>query len=135
MSWQPSKLCVSILPDSLDHVWELLENCASADIIELRLDHLGMIPFKEVLKRPNKPLIITLRLPQEEGFWKGTEAERAQIFQQAVNEGIDYVDIEWKSAPSLLAQLTLSAKTATILWTSSERFPFCAARALLPFGH
>ena len=115
MSWQPSKLCVSILPDSLDHVWELLENCASADIIELRLDHLGMIPFKEVLKRSNKPLIITLRLPQEEGFWKGTEAERAQIFQQAVNEGIDYVDIEWKSAPSLLAQLTLSAKTATII--------------------
>ena len=115
MPWQPSKLCVSILPASLDHVWELLENCARADIIELRLDYLGMIPFREVIKRAGKPLIITLRLSQEEGYWKGTETERAQIFQKAVYDGVDYVDIEWKSAPRLLNQLTLSSKTALII--------------------
>ena len=115
MPWQPSKLCLSLLPESLDQLWKFLEHSGKADIIELRLDHLGMIPFKEVHKRIGKPLIITLRLPAEGGFWRGTETERVRIFQQAAHDKVDFLDIEWKTASNLLRDLQLSSKTSIII--------------------
>jgi len=114
MSWQLSKLCVSLLPESLDHLQALLKRCVKADLIELRLDHIGQIPFKEVRQQAGKPLIITVRLASEGGFWKGNEKSRREIFQQAANAGMDYLDIEYISA-ALLQDLEISPPTSLII--------------------
>jgi 3-dehydroquinate dehydratase/shikimate dehydrogenase len=93
----------------------MLKDIDRADILELRLDHLGMIPFAELKERTKKHIIVTIRIPAEGGFWKGTETERVKIFQQAVNDQIDFLDIEWNIAPNLLNELTLPPKTKIII--------------------
>jgi len=115
MPWQPSKLCVSLLPESQDHLEKLLGQCSKADMIELRLDHVGQIPFKKIRDDTGKPLIITVRLISEGGYWKGNEESRLEIFQQAAGAGMDYLDIEYTSAKGLLEKLRISPPTSLII--------------------
>lgn len=115
MPWQPSKLCVSLLPESIDHLHNLLRQCGKADMIELRLDHVGQIPFHKVRDDVAKPLIITVRPVTEGGYWKGSDDTRLKIFQRAVDAKMDYLDIEYISANEILSRLQISRPTSLII--------------------
>jgi 3-dehydroquinate dehydratase/shikimate dehydrogenase len=115
MPWQPLKLCVSLLPESLQDLYQLSHGTEAADLIELRLDILGKIPFEEVLTKLRKPLIVTVREPEEGGFWKGTEQEKNEIFISAIKAGVQYLDIEWQKASQILNQISFGNKTQLIL--------------------
>jgi 3-dehydroquinate dehydratase type I len=115
MPWQPLKLCVSLLPETLQELYQLSHGTEATDLIELRLDILGKIPFEKVLAKFRKSLIVTVREPEEGGFWKGTEEEKIEIFRSAIEANIQYLDIEWKRAPQILNQLTIGDKTRLIL--------------------
>lgn len=64
------------------------------DVYELRLDYLESVHLPSLLEKHNLPVLATLRLPQDGGFWKGSEAERIRLLEQADDLGADYIDIE-----------------------------------------
>jgi 3-dehydroquinate dehydratase/shikimate dehydrogenase len=115
MPFQPLKLCVSLLPQNIQQVQQLISGTDEADLVELRLDVLGKIPFSEILEKINKPLIITIRESEEGGIWKGSRKEKIEILNDAIKAGVHYLDIEWKEAPELLNQLKLGNNTELIL--------------------
>jgi 3-dehydroquinate dehydratase/shikimate dehydrogenase len=115
MPWNPAKYCVSLLPSSEKELWELLPECNVADVIEIRLDHLGTgADLLRVRNLASKPLIVTVRSKAQGGFWEGSEKERLDVFRRAIAAGADYIDLEWKSA-GMLTELKSSKKTGVIL--------------------
>ena len=115
MRYPPSKMCVSLLPDSAEQLADWIRQYGEADMFELRLDRFPEINFEWLRRLTDKPLIVTLRLAQEGGFWTGSENERRDIFQQALNAGMDYLDVEWQSAPSLLPLLSRPPGSGIVL--------------------
>jgi 3-dehydroquinate dehydratase/shikimate dehydrogenase len=115
MPWNPAKYCVSLLPSSKEELWQHLPDCNVADVIEIRLDHLGASAnLLRVRKLVSKPLIVTVRSKVHGGFWEGTEKERLDVFRQAIAAGADYIDLEWKST-HMLTELKSNTKTGIIL--------------------
>lgn len=115
MPWNPAKYCVSLLPSSKEELWQRLPECNAADIIEIRLDHLGTdVDLLHVRQLTPKPLIVTVRSKAQGGFWEGTEKELLDVFRKAIAAGADYIDLEWKSA-GMLNELNSDTKTRIIL--------------------
>ncbi|MEZ4766064.1 MAG: type I 3-dehydroquinate dehydratase [Calditrichia bacterium] len=105
MSSNTHKLCVSLLPETAEQIDEWLPNCADSDLIEIRLDYLPEIDVAKLVKKAEKPLIITLRTRTEGGFWNGKAADYRAIIQNAANAGAAYLDVEWQLADSVLPLL------------------------------
>ncbi len=87
-----------------------------ADIIELRVDLISQADIPRLLKATTKPCIVTNRTKTEGGQFKGSEKERIQILQHAIEAGADHIDIE-ASTPKELLRSVLNSKgnTRTIL--------------------
>jgi 3-dehydroquinate dehydratase/shikimate dehydrogenase len=115
VSFQPAKFCVSILPRSPLEIDRYLKTLREADIVELRLDRLKDLALQDNIKKVRKPVIITLRPPEQWGFWEGSDRERCKIFQKAIDSEVAYIDIEWKSAQAILPQLKMNNQTKLIL--------------------
>lgn len=111
-------LCASILPHSLEELNRLLSDCRTADIIELRLDLLHGISLHNVRSILPQQCIATVRSPAEGGQGQHTTADTIAVLQEAINAGIEYVDVELARAHDILphlqmgtAQLILSTHT------------------------
>ncbi len=115
MPLKPLKLCVSLLPRSLSELHELILRCKDADLIELRLDHFSQINFGDIRALTDRPLIVTLRIPDEGGFWQGSDEERCRLFQEAIDHGIDFIDVEYAHISDILPRLRLAGDTKLIL--------------------
>ncbi len=115
MPFVPVKTCLSFLPASQTELNEILSGSYSADLIELRLDHLKDIPFSDIRKSFKQPVIITFRMREEGGFWKYTSEERIPLLQAALDAGMDYIDLEWIFAQSILDRLVLEDKSKIII--------------------
>jgi 3-dehydroquinate dehydratase/shikimate dehydrogenase len=89
---------------------------ALADIIELRLDLIESPDLPVLLKNLSKSCIVTNRTKLEGGQFRGTEENRVRVLRQAMDLGVDYIDIE-TSTPKEYLQPILEAKgkTKTIL--------------------
>ena len=109
------KFCVSILPFSEDKLRALIPEIKYADLIELRLDYLGNLNVKLIKQHIKVPIIITVHTTNYGGFFEGTQSELINIYQEAINAGIDYVDIQYQSASEILPKLKLNPKTRLIL--------------------
>ncbi|MFQ5673640.1 MAG: shikimate dehydrogenase [Nitrospinales bacterium] len=110
-------ICVPIVGPSVD---QALKDIAQAglvgDIIELRLDLIQDADLPVLLKAASKPCIVTNRTKLEGGQFKGSEEERVRALRQAMDAGVDYIDIE-SATPRQYLQPILEArgKTKTIL--------------------
>lgn len=71
---------------------------ATADLVELRLDHMPSFDLLRLLTERPLPVIVTCRPPREGGRWQGSEAERLAVLRQAASLGANYVDLEWDCA-------------------------------------
>ena len=82
---------------------------AGADIVELRLDHLGHCRAREIRELRKGidfiPIIATLRPQREGGSFRGTEAQRLGLLREAIECRYDYVDLELGIEKKLLAGL------------------------------
>jgi len=97
------RICVSIMPKSLDEALKLIEKSEKhgVDFIEVRLDRIG--DFKglgDITGCTGTPLIATIRTPTCGGKFLGKEEERVKILLNAASSGFKYVDVELES-PSL----------------------------------
>jgi len=68
-----------------------------ADIVELRLDSVSDPDVAAALAGRRLPVIITCRPTWEGGGFRGSEAERRRLLEQALELGADYVDVEWRA--------------------------------------
>ena len=124
MRYVPVKSCLSFLPKSISELDTILDKSYSSDLIELRLDHLSEVSFPKIRRSFRQPVIITIRLPEEGGFWKNSSEQRITILQSALNEGMDYIDLESKYAGILLKKLVLKKNSRVIIsqHTSKKEF-------------
>lgn len=73
-----------------------LERAASvADVAEVRLDYMDECDLPRLIRERPLPLIITCRPRREGGRYDGGEAARRRILRQAIDLGVEHIDIEW----------------------------------------
>jgi 3-dehydroquinate dehydratase/shikimate dehydrogenase len=70
---------------------------AGADLVELRLDSVADPDVSAALAGRTVPVIATCRPEWEGGAFKDSEAERRKILECALQQGAEYVDIEFKA--------------------------------------
>ena len=96
-------ICIPITArNAEDTVSEMVSASEYADIVELRIDYIpelqnALTCIEKSLKCKTKPVIITNRPEREGGKFNGSEQDRLQLLQKAIELGADYVDIEYDS--------------------------------------
>jgi 3-dehydroquinate dehydratase / shikimate dehydrogenase len=115
-------ICIPIVGPSMQKALEDIAIAEKiADIIELRLDLIARFDLPQLMQATERPLIVTNRTKLEGGQFKGSEAERIQILRQAIEAGVDYIDIE-TSTPKELLQSILENKGKTQVILSYHNF-------------
>ena len=71
---------------------------AGADLVELRLDSVADPDVTAALAGRTAPVIVTCRPEWEGGAFKDSEAERRRMLECALQQGAEYVDVEFKAA-------------------------------------
>jgi 3-dehydroquinate dehydratase/shikimate dehydrogenase len=71
---------------------------AGADLVELRLDSVADPDVTAALSGRTTPVIVTVRPEWEGGAFKDSEAERRRMLECALQQGAEYVDVEYKAA-------------------------------------
>lgn len=95
-----SKLCVVVIAETLDELRRQRDAAAQADMVELRLDRLsrdGSVDVVGALADRRTPVIVTCRPTWEGGYFQGSEETRRHILRDALREGAEYVDVEWRA--------------------------------------
>ena len=93
-------LCVSLSPRSLDEVFS--SDLTGADCAEVRLDYLDK-PQESIHARWDRlplPVIATCRGKERGGRFEGSIEDETRILQCAVENGAQFVDIDYRSAKS-----------------------------------
>lgn len=66
-----------------------------ADLVELRLDYLSDFPeLGRLLKDRPTPTIVTCRRHEDGGRWQFAEEQRLSLLRSAIDQGVEYVDLE-----------------------------------------
>ena len=73
-------------------------SAAGADLVELRLDSVADPDVSGALAGRNSPVIVTCRPDWEGGAFKDSEAERRRMLECALQQGAEYVDVEFKAS-------------------------------------
>ncbi len=103
-----------VLADSTDQLILDYRNASpESDVVELRLDRVRDLDLKKVLAVSGKPRLATCRSRAEGGFFGGTEKERRRVLEDAIQEGVEYVDLEFSSDDARL--LSKTGKSRPIL--------------------
>jgi 3-dehydroquinate dehydratase/shikimate dehydrogenase len=68
-----------------------------ADVVELRLDSVDDPDVAAALQGRKLPVVVTCRARWEGGGFDGSEEERRRILELALEQGAEYVDIEWRA--------------------------------------
>ncbi len=90
-----SKYCVSFLPRSQEELFSGLESLGHSDYLELRLDRLPEVDFKQIRLRTASKLIVTIRERQEGGQWEGDLPTKITLYRRALDAGMEFVDLEY----------------------------------------
>ena len=68
-----------------------------ADMVEIRLDGVEALDLAAALSGRRRPVVATCRPAWEGGRFDGSEEERASILEQALADGAEFVDVEWRA--------------------------------------
>lgn len=92
------KICVAIGESTVESALDVTSKVQVADVIEIRLDYFDTVEVEPFIKIVSAELLLTCRPKWEGGLFEGSEDERCNILQNAVQAGADYVDIELESS-------------------------------------
>jgi 3-dehydroquinate dehydratase type I len=73
------------------------DRAEQADLVELRLDTVSDPDVAGALAGRQRPVIVTCRAAWEGGSFQGSEDERRRILEEAVEQGAEFVDVEWQA--------------------------------------
>ncbi|MGE0591341.1 MAG: type I 3-dehydroquinate dehydratase [Vicinamibacterales bacterium] len=96
----PVTLCATVSGATTAELVAARDRVADADMVELRLDGLEDLSVETpaaVLAGRRLPAIVTCRAGWEGGRFTGPEAAREAILRQALAEGAEWVDVEWRA--------------------------------------
>lgn len=100
------RICVSITARTTrEALVKMEEGFAQAEIVELRIDGIQRVNLPSLMKHTKGEVLITNRSKEEGGAFIGAEKERVALLLEAVDLGADYVDLELRAAPALIAGL------------------------------
>jgi 3-dehydroquinate dehydratase type I len=95
---QPLRICIPIIAGTNAEALAALHQIASLGYLaELRLDYLENPNLPELLHNPPTPIIVTNRPGNEGGWWRGSEAQRQELLEMALEFGVPYLDVEARS--------------------------------------
>ncbi len=97
-------LCATITADSMDQLRARRDAVRAADLVELRLDGVRDPDVAGALQGRHLPVIVTCRAGWEGGRFEGSEEERRRLLEQALREGADWVDLEWRGGFETLVE-------------------------------
>ncbi|MFA6037325.1 MAG: type I 3-dehydroquinate dehydratase [Legionellales bacterium] len=112
-------MLTAIIPiHSIESAQVLIQQAHHADVLEFRLDYLSEINFDKIKLLQvfaKKPVLFTLRKPEQGGVYQGNEAQRLAIIEKLITLNPDYLDIEHDVALAFCQKLkSLSSKTKLI---------------------
>jgi 3-dehydroquinate dehydratase/shikimate dehydrogenase len=97
MFMQKPLLCVTVTGSTTAELRERRDAVADADLVELRLDGPSDPSVPGALAGRRRPVIITCRPAWEGGAFAGSEEDRRGLLADALTQGAEYVDIEWRA--------------------------------------
>jgi 3-dehydroquinate dehydratase type I len=111
-----AKICIPIVETSPDQAHQtILQANPLADLIELRVDYLRKPIITTLLNGKEKPFIITNRRAEEGGKYRGNERRRLEVLEEAVDLGVEFVDVEIGTQKPLLQALLTNKKDTQII--------------------
>jgi 3-dehydroquinate dehydratase type I len=112
----PGKICIVVAEQSVVRACRALDRANQlADLVELRLDYLSRPKLAELRPRVKKPLIVTNRLSQEGGKFKGNEEERIGFLKSALELKASFIDVELASPPQYVDELLRNRNRVKII--------------------
>jgi 3-dehydroquinate dehydratase type I len=100
------KICIPIVETTVGKVLIAVKDVNRwADLIELRVDYLKGVKLPILIENRQKPFIVTNRKKEDGGKYRGDEKKRLSILQEAIDLGVDYIDVELATERSLLQGL------------------------------
>src|SRR3954471_13176938 len=93
------RLCITVAGPDMTALRRQRDEASTqgADLVELRLDLVRDPDVSGALEGRRSPLIVTCRAKWEGGGFTGSESERLTILGEALRQGADYVDVEFKA--------------------------------------
>lgn len=115
-------ICIPIVGPTMDRALKDIDTCRDlADRIELRLDLIENFDLPRLIQQSSVPCIVTNRCKMDGGQFSGSEEERVAILRQAIDLGVDTIDIE-TSTPGALLKSVLENKGAVKVILSHHDF-------------
>jgi 3-dehydroquinate dehydratase type I len=91
----PLRICVPVVAPTVNRARGLYLRAARRGLwTELRLDYLERPDLKRLFRTRPGPVIATNRLAAEGGRWAGSENDRRSLLEEALDLGVDYLDVE-----------------------------------------
>jgi 3-dehydroquinate dehydratase/shikimate dehydrogenase len=90
-------LCVTVTATNMRELRVRRDAVVDADIVELRLDSVSDPDVPAALQGRRRPVLITCRPAWEGGAFAGSERERHGLLAAALEQGAEYVDVEWRA--------------------------------------
>lgn len=92
-----------------------------ADIAELRLDF-GLKKLKQLVSDSPIQTIASCRPEWAHGVYKGSELERLNIYKEALDAGVDFIELQDEMAPRYLDHLLEASKKASVVVIRTRHF-------------
>ena len=81
----------------------LAESPRACALVEIRADDLRAGDISGLVARAGRPVVVTLRSPEDGGSFDGSTEEKRVILDAALDAGCAYVDVEWDGPLRALA--------------------------------
>jgi 3-dehydroquinate dehydratase / shikimate dehydrogenase len=99
-------LCVTVAAPTTAELRRRRDAVQDADLIELRLDSVSDPDVAGAVAGRRRPVIVTCRPTWEGGAFSGPEEDRKRLLAEALGQGVEYVDLEWRAHfDDLIAQV------------------------------
>ena len=109
-------ICIPIMArDTAEAVRKIARANPLADLLELRLDAMESFHLVDMIQEASKPVIVTYRSRKEGGYSSKDDKTRARHLLNAIENKVDYVDLEYSMAPDLRRQILHNRRQSKII--------------------
>lgn len=110
------RICLPIIETTMEKALKAIHEAHPvADLLELRVDYLREPDLGLLLNGRKKPFIITNRRKEEGGRYRGDEGRRLEVLEEAIDLGVDFIDVEMGTERSLLHGLIRNKKETKVI--------------------
>jgi len=81
--------------DTAEALEKMQRGAALAQVLEIRLDGMEKFDLHQILGSAPRPVIVTYRSKKEGGNGRAHYATRIRLLREAIEEGADFVDVEF----------------------------------------